>query len=266
MWSFTADVEAYARAAEPFLLSDPVSNTVLLTVLANVRAGMPSEGAFFGWWTSEGEVRGAAFHTPPHPVGLARMPVEAIGPLVEALDGAIPEVLGPLDLVGAVTEALGRPGDVRAERLYRLETLTPPDVPGRGRPATAADFPLLVSWMQAFEAEVRLTGAADMVARVQRRMAAGELFLWDDGAPVALAAVSPQAGGVCRIGSVYTPRSSRRRGYGAAVTAFVSRTALDERCDEVVLFTDLANPTSNAIYQSIGYRPVADYAQVTFTL
>ena len=30
------------------------------------------------------------------------------------------------------------------------------------------------------------------------------------------------------------------------------------------LFTDLANPTSNSIYQRIGYRPVTDVDQWTF--
>ncbi|MGW0485103.1 GNAT family N-acetyltransferase [Nonomuraea sp. NPDC003214] len=265
MWTITTDVEAYAREAEPFLLTDPVGNTVLLTVLADLRQGMPADGARFGWWTDGGQVRGAAFHTPPRPVCLGLMPAEAVPPLVEALGGDIPEVVGPLELTRAVARALGRTGDVLAERLYRLGTLTTPGVPGAGRLATGADLPVLIAWTQAFFAEVRLNAGEDLVTHTARRLAARELFLWeDDGAPVSLAALSPAAGGVCRIGPVYTPPSRRRRGYGAAVTAFASRTGLAERCDQVVLFTDLANPTSNAIYRSIGFEPVSDYAQVTF--
>ena len=34
--------------------------------------------------------------------------------------------------------------------------------------------------------------------------------------------------------------------------------------DEVVLFTDLANSTSNSIYQSIGFRPIGDRRVVRF--
>ena len=34
---------------------------------------------------------------------------------------------------------------------------------------------------------------------------------------------------------------------------------------EVVLYTDLANPTSNALYQGLGYRPVEDRAVLSFT-
>jgi predicted GNAT family acetyltransferase len=31
-----------------------------------------------------------------------------------------------------------------------------------------------------------------------------------------------------------------------------------------VLYADLANPTSNAIYQAIGYRPVDDAVMISF--
>ncbi|WP_188192279.1 GNAT family N-acetyltransferase [Nonomuraea sp. SYSU D8015] len=264
MWTFTSDVEEYAAVAEPFLLGDPVGNTVPLTVLANLRAGMPAEDARFGWWTVDGEVRGAAFRTPPFPIGLAVMPVEAVAPLVEALDREITALVGRAELTDEVCRLLGPPKRVISERLYRLGTLRVPDVPGRGRPATPADFPLMVSWYQAFGDEVRLP-EGDAADRVARRMAGRELFVWEaDGVPVSLAGLSPAAGGVCRIGPVYTPPSCRRRGYGAAVTAYASQTGLAERCDEVVLFTDLDNPTSNAIYQAIGYEPVSDYAHVTY--
>lgn len=73
-----------------------------------------------------------------------------------------------------------------------------------------------------------------------------------------------QAAGVARVGPVYTPTDHRRLGYGAAVTAACTRDALDRGVDAVVLFTDLANPTSNAIHQQIGYRPVRDQSVIRF--
>ncbi|MFI6601600.1 GNAT family N-acetyltransferase [Nonomuraea sp. NPDC050536] len=266
MWTFTQDVDEYAEAAEAFLTADPISNTVPLTVLVGMKAGIRVEGAYFGWWRPDGQVRGAVFRTPPHPLGLARMPVEAIPALVEALrDREVPEVVGPVELTDAFTAASGgQVVRVVSERLYALGTLEIPSVPGHGRLATAADLPLLVAWCQAFHQEVELN-PGDVVAYVERRLAGREFFVWeDDGAPVSLAALQPPAGGVCRIGPVYTPPSCRRRGYGAAVTAFASRTGVEERCEQVVLFTDLANPTSNSVYQSIGYEPLTDYAHVMY--
>ncbi|MER7505761.1 GNAT family N-acetyltransferase [Nonomuraea pusilla] len=266
MWSFTSDARKYAEVAEPFLLGDPVGDTVPLTALAGLRAGSPAGDPVLGWWDDGGEVRGAAVRTPPYPLALARMPVEAVAPLLDALGAPhVRQVHGPVELTSEVARLLGAPVKEVSERLYRLGALDVPDVPGRGRLATPAEFPLLVSWFHAFGTEVGLGEAADVAERVAQRTAGRELFVWEaDGVPVACAGLSPAAGGVCRIGPVYTPPSRRRRGYGAAVTAFASRVGLEERCDQVVLFTDLANPTSNAVYQSIGYEPVADYAHLTF--
>jgi predicted GNAT family acetyltransferase len=61
-----------------------------------------------------------------------------------------------------------------------------------------------------------------------------------------------------RIGPVYTPRQQRGRGYGSAVTAAVSQLNLGRGRRFCFLYTDLANPTSNAIYLRLGYEPVCD--------
>ncbi|MFI6323262.1 GNAT family N-acetyltransferase [Nonomuraea sp. NPDC050556] len=265
MWTFTEDVEAFAANAWPFLLADPVANTVALTVLTGVRTGMDMPGAYFGWWTADGQVRGAVFRTPPHQLGMARMPLEAVTPLIESLHAHgrdIPAVGGPLHQVEEFVAHW--PSDVahiRSERLYELRELRVPAVPGHGRVARAEEFGLLVSWYQGFQEDAGLP-PTDVVPQVERRLGLGDFVLWEhDGAPVSLAAVSVSVGGVCRIGPVYTPPSCRRRGFGAAVTAFASQS---DRAERKVLFTDLSNPTSNAIYQSIGYEPVADYASVSF--
>jgi predicted GNAT family acetyltransferase len=67
-----------------------------------------------------------------------------------------------------------------------------------------------------------------------------------------------------RVAPVYTPADHRRQGWASAVTAAVSQAVLDEGAREVVLFTDLANPTSNSIYQRLGYRPMTDRAVLRF--
>jgi predicted GNAT family acetyltransferase len=79
-----------------------------------------------------------------------------------------------------------------------------------------------------------------------------------------MAGAQRPAAGVVRVGPVYTPPEHRGRGYGAAVTAAVSQAALDAGAAGVVLFTDLANPTSNALYERLGYRPVEDRVVLSF--
>jgi GNAT superfamily N-acetyltransferase len=151
-------------------------------------------------------------------------------------------------------------------RLYRLGHLVPPSPPpaGSARAAGTGDRPLVLGWLQAFAAEAAVH-AGDPEQAVDACLARSGITLWHDGGqPVSMAGVTRPEAGHVRIGPVYTPPEFRRRGYGAAVTAAVSQAALDAGVSEVVLFTDLANPVSNAIYQRIGYQPVSDRAVYTF--
>lgn len=89
-------------------------------------------------------------------------------------------------------------------------------------------------------------------------------MFWEDGEPVSLAGFgNPTPNGV-RIGPVYTPPGRRRRGYATALVAALTRALLGSGPRFCFLFTDLANPTSNTIYQRIGYRPVTDVDEWRF--
>ncbi len=70
--------------------------------------------------------------------------------------------------------------------------------------------------------------------------------------------------GMTRVGPVYTPPELRGRGYAGGATAAVSQAVLDAGATEVVLYTDRDNPTSNALYQRLGYRPVEDRLVLSF--
>ncbi|HJW22008.1 MAG TPA: GNAT family N-acetyltransferase, partial [Candidatus Limnocylindrales bacterium] len=67
-----------------------------------------------------------------------------------------------------------------------------------------------------------------------------------------------------RVGPVYTPPELRGRGYASNLVAGVSQLQLDAGRTFVFLFTDLANPTANKIYQEIGYEPVNDVDEYEF--
>jgi predicted GNAT family acetyltransferase len=92
------------------------------------------------------------------------------------------------------------------------------------------------------------------------------LWLWEDGAGVvaSLAARTSAVAGVSRIAPVYTPPEHRRHGYGTAVTAACTADALARDAERVVLYTDLADPSANAMYQRIGFRPIGGRRVVQF--
>ncbi len=87
------------------------------------------------------------------------------------------------------------------------------------------------------------------------RVAQGGYLLWEDGEPVSMAGFRT-AVGVGRVGPVWTPPDRRGKGYAAAVTRAATRAILDVGA-VAVLYTDLANPTSNGVYRRLGYRMVA---------
>jgi predicted GNAT family acetyltransferase len=159
-----------------------------------------------------------------------------------------------------------------SQRLLRLDRVRhPAGVPGGPRAATPADRELVLAWMRAFGAETLpgRSGRAEDDAAVDRRYTHPELMsFWEvDGAPVSFAWRSPPAGPdrwpsttVVRISAVYTPLERRGHGYASANVAALSQRALDDGASACMLYTDAANPTSNKIYEQVGYYPVGTAA------
>jgi predicted GNAT family acetyltransferase len=196
-----------------------------------------------------------------------------VGSVVDEVDRALPGVLGDVRVAEAFAERwCGHHArswrTAMAERIYRCDHVEPvPAVEGRMRPITEDDRGLLRAWITAFVEESLPGEPFDADELVERVLASPlrRMWLWDvGGEPVAMtAAVGPTPNGI-RISYVYTPVAKRRRGYATALVAGVTRAMLDEGRRFCFLFTDLANPTSNAVYQRIGYRPVSDVAAIDF--
>jgi predicted GNAT family acetyltransferase len=139
----------------------------------------------------------------------------------------------------------------------------PADVPGRLRLAAEDDADLLRQWAMGFYLD---TGAVreDRDA-IGPRIAAGLMYVWDvDGAPVSMVTHTSAQAGVCRVQFVYTPQALRGNGYASAVVAALTQQLLDQPGLRCMLYTDLANPTSNKIYQAIGYQRVAEAVTLAF--
>ncbi|WP_312034546.1 GNAT family N-acetyltransferase [Actinoplanes sp. TBRC 11911] len=155
----------------------------------------------------------------------------------------------------------------RRTRLYRLETLISPVTPphGKPRPAHPDDRALLIRWVSAFHHEIG-ERPGDIAAITDDRLASGGITLWeDDGEPVSMAIRSRPASAMIRVQIVYTPPELRGHGYAAGATFSATRAALATGVRDVVLNTDLANPTSNRLYSRLGYQPVEDRTVVEFS-
>jgi predicted GNAT family acetyltransferase len=203
----------------------------------------------------------------------SEMPSEAVGGAVEVLSPL------PLDGVNILADAAEnfaaawqrRTGAVptigRCTRLYRLETLISPVSPphGKPRPARPDDRPLIIRWIGEFHDEIG-ERAADLAAIADDRLAYDGVTLWEDeGEPVSMATRSRPSSAMIRVQLVYTPPELRGHGYAAGATVAATRTALATGVRDVVLYTDLANPTANRLYSRLGYQPVEDRTVVEFS-
>jgi predicted GNAT family acetyltransferase len=155
------------------------------------------------------------------------------------------------------------------ERVYELRAVSESPHPGGWmRPALPGDLDLCARWLVAFQEEavpLERQSLAEAHEGMSQRIADWDIYLWEDGVPVALAGRTRPTPHGWTIGPVYTPPEQRRKGYATALTAELSQLILDAGKQFVTLFTDLANPTSNSIYQKIGFRPVCDFDLYRFS-
>lgn len=262
---FTSDPNEALDRTRRYLHGDAVRHNVLCTLLAaRIHHG---EDIRYWWAVRDGQVLSAVFQSPvTAPALVATLQDDAVEPLASAVAAAIPAVeaangfaADSSRFAGAfatVTRLPGRP--VVAQRLYEIRAVAPPrSNGGRVRPAGLDDLDLATRWVEGFDADTGGSVSGELPeARARDFIDAGRLHLLEDaGVPRASAVVSSVEAGVARIGFVYTPPEERGRGHASTIVAELSSRVLDagNRC---ILYTQLTNPVSNAVYQRLGYRPV----------
>jgi predicted GNAT family acetyltransferase len=153
-------------------------------------------------------------------------------------------------------------------RIYELLEVNPaiPKI-GTLRPAQESDMSFLPYWIEGFN--------NDCFGKSAQTRPDPELYhyhiekrnlyvLEDKGMPVSIAQINREMQSVCGVGEVYTPPYFRGKGFASSCVADLSRLILERGFTKCVLYTDLANPTSNSIYQKIGYKPVCDSLDIKF--
>ncbi len=252
-------------------------NNLLLGICAALRDGAVWNGApaYLASVHDGGRAVAAAVCTPPHNVVVTRAAPEALALLCDDLRAAglaPPGVAGPreaaLELARLWAHAAGLEAVVQMRQgIYQLaRVIAPPPTPGGLRPALADDEALVVEWARAFVHDSHLDSSevAAIDASARRAVAQGRLFLWDVGSPASMAAAMSTTSAGVRVSLVYTPPEQRGRGFAASCVAALSQLQLDRGARFCFLYTDLANPTSNHVYQRIGYDMVSEAAMIRF--
>ncbi|MFD5572785.1 GNAT family N-acetyltransferase [Streptomyces cadmiisoli] len=283
-WHLTHDVDDFLARAGDFLRSRPALHNTPLTDIEKLRIRRPDARgpitAVFGWLEFGGEVHAIFYLTSRGRLGLTPLSdeqTEVLAAHLAVLGHSPANVIADHDTASAFADSWQRhtgaaPALFWRTHLYRLGTLTPPQPrpEGRGRLTDGADREDVVRWCREFCVDVGEQSSIDLIdagSWDDSRFGDRHFTFWEafDGTPVSMAAATSVIGGMVRVDPVYTPAHLRGRGYAAAVTVEASRAALAAGATDVVLFTDPDNPTSNALYQRIGYVHLADFAGYRFS-
>lgn len=261
----------------PLLVADELRHTVPLGVLSTLERDAGRYAEHHLWLVEDaGAVVACALMTPPFHLLMAGRASAAIAELVATVRGggvSVPGVNGVLPEAEEFAACWARATGAATRRamslrMYSTTSIRPvPATMGTMRTAGEPDRHLLAEWAHAFARETGLQGGPDEIARsIDARVGAEPgIVLWEvDGTAVTMAGASVSSPGIARVGPVYTPPEHRRRGYATSLVAAWTAELLDRGIRRCALFTDLANPTSNSIYQTVGYRPVADAAEIDF--
>jgi predicted GNAT family acetyltransferase len=275
-----ADVGSFLEAAGGLLLRDEARHNLMFGICATLRDAPDAYRHFHLWTVERGDqVLGAAIMTPPFNLVVAQpaddAALQVAAEAIAAANVQVPGVTGALPeseaFKGAWEALTGTRARLRmAQGVYAVRKARPPDgVPGQLRFADASDRQLLVDWTLAFEAESIPADAPHQNVEefVSRRLASdtGGYALWEDaGEPLSFSGYGGSTPHGIRIGPVYTPPELRRRGYASALVGRLSRHLLDGGLDYCFLYTDLGNPTSNRVYQNVGYELVCESADYAF--
>jgi uncharacterized protein len=272
------DAASFSEHVTPFLVRHEAANNLLLGITATLIKRPDRYGddpPYLAVVERDEEIIAVSMCTPPFNLLISRMDDQAALPcILDDVRARIPllaGVVGPVETSRAFAEqwSVSTGSDFylgHAMRIFQIERVNPvKSVPGEMRRATGSDRPLLVDWLTAFGEETN-TETDDVARAVEAYLSGDEtgLFIWEHGAPVSIAGLSGPTPNGIRINAVYTPPELRRRGYASALVARLSQAMLDSGRRYCFLFADLANPTSNRIYQAIGYEPVCDVSEFRF--
>lgn len=270
-----ASATAFLACAESWLLAAEPENNLILGIAHQFVSDPARYGAspYFASISDGESVRGAAFRTPPYHLGLTELPLDAVPLLIEDISEVyteLPGLVGPPECAREFAEHwVARHGgawSVRARLcVHALRRVEQPPSPPSGllRPAGGGDVEIANTWAAEF---VRETGIANSPREFGALLIdSGRLYLWDDNGPKCmLASTRETPHGAC-VNAVYTPPRYRGLGYASSAVARLSQQFLDAGYEFCCLYTDQANPVSNAIYRRVGYVPVRDCIEIALS-
>ncbi|MFW9971001.1 MAG: GNAT family N-acetyltransferase [Candidatus Odinarchaeota archaeon] len=275
---FHKDVNKFYDLVSPFLLKNEVENGLLLAILNSLIRNIHKYGKedpILLTITETDEIKLVVLRTTPHDLHISyTYDLNTIETLVETFKERKENLSGVLSFKEAADkftklwcENSGlKPQLLRKERIFKLVKISE-DTLGinKFRVASKQYESIVLDWARQMLTEALIEITEEELVRKTNEFKDefesnnSQIFLlFDKNKPVSMARKSTKIPNGNGINLVYTPPSLRRKGYATECVAKLSKLILEEGNKFCFLFTDLSNPTSNSLYQKIGYRPVID--------
>jgi predicted GNAT family acetyltransferase len=268
----------FLGTSEPDLERDESCNNLLLGLAYSLVKNPRKYGSdpFFAIVKNKGRLELFALMTPPYKLILSALSDSAndsynlLASHFISKQWNIPGVVGPESVAGTFANVYSSMKGCNLKlsmkmRMYQLTDVGEPRNPkGSFRPAEEKDIPLLRKWIDEFHIDVfkgEKNVIKDDAAELIRN---GDLYVWDNCRIVSMVCRTRPTKHGYIIALVYTPLELRNKGYATAVVSSLCRYLLNSGKTYCALFADLSNPTSNSIYQKIGFKPIRDYNDYSF--
>ncbi|MBX3198463.1 MAG: GNAT family N-acetyltransferase [Labilithrix sp.] len=269
--------------AERFLLTRPETAMILRSNLARVglvNEGRMYQGTYAGAFSGDELVGLAALYWNDHLVLAGGPHVVA---LTETLAAHAPS--GFRAILGTASEVADarRVADARfgagarkqsRETLFALDlaALVVPEALSRLVARTPKDdeMALVLDWRMLYSAEIAdLADTPDERRRQQELVSAFhadglDVLLFDGTTPAAYSGFNAALPDMVQVGGVFTPHALRGRGYARCAVAASLAAARSRGVERAILFTGEDNVAAQRAYLALGFRPIGDYAIVSF--
>ncbi|KKD37500.1 MAG: GNAT family N-acetyltransferase [Limnoraphis robusta] len=263
--------QLFYQQAKNYLLRYEAEHNLLLGISQTLIHSPERYGSepYLATVEEEGKILAVAMRTPPYNFLLSKIEnfaaIEVIAQDLYEKQISLPGVSG----LTAETETFAQKWHslthqayeiemhLRIHQLKQVEAIS--KVNGFLRLATENDRALLFNWYEQFIQEAAPSEPTSIEKTVDYHLSQNHIYLWQNEVPVSMASATEATQNSSRIGPVYTPPEYRKKGYASACVATLSQQLLNQGYQACYLYTDLANPTSNHIYKTIGYQPVCDW-------
>jgi len=275
---FYENVDEFYNVAYPFLLKHEAENNLPLAILISLKKNKNNyqeEKPLLFSYINNKELELIAIRTPSHALLIAYTDnLEGISVLVDELFKRKEKLPGVLSFKEAADTFANlwcekkslKCNLFRKERVYKLEQVSEDTLGARHfSVASKTHQKLVLQLVGEMMKEALVDVTEDDIEQTKKTYTkefkenkSSFYLLFDNNEPVSMVRKAGKTPNGNFVNYVYTPPSLRRKGYATECVAKLSKLLLEEGNKYCFLFTDLSNPTSNSIYQKIGYRPVID--------